>query len=127
MRPLFSILATAALLWSFAEAPFAHTHEQSLGQAHHSFEQAHAHSPKVLANTAGARFEDNDPADDERPSNWFQTVQHVGIVVYVAPQQVGIVSPLVRHERLRMAPASCSHDPPYITNLPPRAPPAVPA
>ena len=108
-------------------APFAHTHEIGFGEDHHAAEEAHAHAPRVVANTAGPAFDRTDPADDERPSHWFQTVESSAPSVYVVPQQTGIIPPLVVRERVRPAPLTCSHDPPVVSDLPSRAPPSIPA
>ncbi len=117
----------AALLLGFIEAPFAHTHEFRTGEDHHAAQEAHAHAPRVVADTPGPAFDSMDPADDERPSNWFQTVQTAAPFVYVVPHQTGIVPPLVARERVRPVPLTSSHDPPVASDLPSRAPPTIPA
>ena len=127
MRCAFTIGVIAALLLGFVEAPFAHTHDWATGEGHHAAEETHTHVPRVVANAAGPAFDRTDPADDERPSNWFQTVQAAAPSVYVVPEQTGILPPLVARERVRPAPLSCSHDPPVSSDLPSRAPPTIPA
>jgi hypothetical protein len=127
VRNASTIGVVAALLLGFVEAPFAHTHDGAIGEDHHAAEEAHAHVPRAVANTAGPAVDRTDPADDERPSNWFQTVQAAAPTVYVVPQQTGIVPPLVARERVRPAPLTCSHDPPVSSDLPSRAPPTIPA
>ncbi len=127
MRGACTFGLVGALLMGFIEAPFAHTHEIATGEDHHAAEEAHAHAPRAVAKTAGPAFDRTDPADDERPSNWFQTVQSSAPSLYVVAQQSGIVPPLVAHERVRPAPLTCSHDPPAVSELPSRAPPTIPA
>lgn len=127
MRYACTISVIGALLLGFIEAPFAHTHDGAIGEDHHAAEEAHAHVPRVVANTAGPAFDRMDPADDEHPSNWFQTVQAAAPSVYVVPQQTGIVPPRIARERVRSAPLTCSHDPPVSSDLPSRAPPTIPA
>jgi hypothetical protein len=127
VRCAFSIGVIAALLLGFVEAPFAHTHDRADGADHHAAEEAHAHAARVVAHTAGLAFDRIDPADDERSSNWFQTVQAATPFVYVVPQQTRVVPAIVASERVRPAPLTCSHDPPVISELPSRAPPTIPA
>ena len=127
MRTLCSITVSWALLLSFLEAPFVHVHEQPGGDAHHATEQAHVHARLPSANTQGLAIEELDPADDERPVNWYQTAQCGSCVLFIAPQNERLAAPIGHQEFLLPAPAACGHSPPFRRSLQSRAPPVTPA
>lgn len=127
MRFACTILVTWALLLSFIEAPFAHVHDFGFGDDHHATEQAHTHLRHLDAHGDGPAFDQIDPADDARAINWFQTVQHASFVLFLAPAASELSQPVPISEFVRATPAICGHDPPLLTNLPTRAPPAIPA
>jgi hypothetical protein len=111
----------------FAQAPFAHVHEQPSGADHHATEQAHVHTRLHAAQTDGPAIDQIDPADDERLVNWFQTTDRSSIVLCIVPQRTEMPEPVADPEFARTAPSVSSHDPPFDPNLPSRAPPVIPA
>jgi len=126
VRSTCTILAIWALLLGFIEAPFVHFHQQAAAENHHAGQQAHAHTPH-LATPAGASFHRIDPADDVRLVTWFQPIQQSVFILFFAPEQTGVVAPVVNREFLRAEPSICSHGPPLLANIPARAPPIIPA
>jgi len=126
VRILCSISVSWALFLCLLEAPFVHVHEQASGDAHHATEQAHVHARLRSANAQGLAIEQLDPADDEHPVNWFQTVRCGSFALFVEPQNERLTRPANRREFLLPAPVACGHSPPFFRSIPPRAPPVTP-
>jgi len=125
VQTLCSMAVSWALFLCFLEAPFIHVHDQVSGDAHHATEQAHVHARLRSANTQGLAIEQLDPADDERPVNWFQTVQYGACTLFVAPRHERLAEPADRRQFLTPAPVACGHSPPFRRSIPPRAPPVT--
>lgn len=114
-----ALTATAALLLSFAQAPFAHIHRRdpNPGQA---AAMPHSHLPLSDQHLA---MHGSDDDDGVQPIDWVLLAKD-SVAPFVAEnsEPAILLPPPVRHELLR-APAPRAHDPPGLIQLPPRAPP----
>jgi hypothetical protein len=119
----FAILGLLALVWGFVQAPFAHVHSQDLDHTHKSavshfhVRGAHHGSGTSLA----ARTADDDAVD----ALWSISTPRANLVHtdFEAAARFIPAAELQPHVTI-LLPRYQSHDPPLLTSLSPRAPPA---
>jgi len=112
------------LLAAFMQAPFSHVHEHESTQ-HHAGGLFHTHFAHArVHDSSQAELRDLDPDDDAVFQQWFSatpnTPQVLTIVLSVAPVLPVPVPNEWRPETVQPS----AHDPPTLTILPPRSPPA---
>jgi hypothetical protein len=115
-----AILAAAGLVFSFAQAPFAHVHRHDPDHRHAT---ALPHSHWRLIDDRHAAVDAHDDEDDAQAIDWFVMAEGSGPpFVAVTSEPLETTAPAMRHERMR-PPVPRAHDPPAIRSLPPRSPP----
>jgi hypothetical protein len=119
LRVLSAITATVTLLFSFAQAPFAHTHRRN---SDHLQATAMPHFHVRLLSDQHLSLHGPDD-DDVQQVDWVVLAQASAqpFVAEISEPVIVLASP-ARYELLR-APAPRAHGPPGLTKLPPRAPP----
>ena len=120
MKHLWAITAALALLFSFAQAPFAHMHRRDPDHRHAT---ATPHSHLRLLSDQHLALHGPDDDDDVQPVDWVILAKDTAQpLVAIVSEPVMIPAPVNRYELLR-APSPRAHDPPGFLTLPPRAPP----
>jgi hypothetical protein len=110
----------ASFLLAFAQAPFSHAHASD---PHHKHSEGFAHTHWKDHSSTGPAWKAMNPDSDARALNWiagdgkspvkFEAVLREPIVLPVVATRVSRITELTPH----------NHDPPWRTNLNPRAPP----
>ena len=123
LRSSTAVFATLALVLTFIEAPFLHTHQHESTQRHPgAFLHFHYHLKSVQPG-GGHEFRDLDPNDDAQQQNWFSATQtDEGLTPVVLTKSVSVEAP-EGDEHTLDAPLQQGHDPPLLCSKSPRAPP----
>ena len=116
-----AITLTIALLASFAQGPFAHSHRHDPGHQHAGL-LPHSHLNLASHRVPGLYAPDDE--DDVQSSDLVAVVKGLALAfVAIVTDTVAVPAPEEQHYLVR-TPAARGHDPPRLLTLPPRAPPA---
>jgi hypothetical protein len=134
MRRMIVGPTVLAVLFAFWGSPFFHLHAASV-KAHHrgaavEFDHEtliHAHLPLVTASHASDTLSGTE--EGEEPLDIFRAVipasAAVGVALpFLAPARVIVTPPVVSSTCVFVRPLPRTHDPPSLSRLIPRAPPA---
>ncbi len=120
MRSLSAITVTLALLLSFVESPFAHTHRRDPDH-HHSVGLSHSHLGSLSHRTLAL----HSPGDDDvQPIDWVVMAKDFSQPFVAITSEPNVIPSQELQYELVRAPVARAHDPPGLPSLPPRAPPA---
>jgi hypothetical protein len=131
MRRMIAGPTVLAVLFGFWGAPFLHLHAVTVRTDHHGAavefhheKLIHAHLPVATSHstvTVGSTEE------DEKPLDIFRAVTTSSAAVappFVVPVRVSLAPPVVAPARVFLPLSPRTHDPPSLSQLVPRAPPA---
>ena len=118
-----SILLTLALVVTFAQAPFLHTHQHESTQRH-AGTFLHFHLKSACAANRGPEFRDLDPNEDAHNETWFSATSpdSGSVAPAVLPEFASLSADGARGWTVE-APLQTGHDPPLVRLKSPRAPP----
>ena len=123
-RSAASILLSLAVVLAFIEAPFLHTHRHESTQRHPG-PVFHFHLKFVHATNGDPAFRDLDPDDDAQLQSSFSLTAANSPHITPAIASVLFSTPVLRQTgRTIEALFETGHDPPLLSLLNPRPPPA---
>ena len=119
LRRFWAVTAAVALLVSFAEAPFGHTHRRDPDHQHASL-IPHAHLRLLADQHPAVRGPDD---DDVQPVNWVVLANASAQPFVAVASESELISPSTVEYQCLRPPEPQAHDPPGLISLPPRSPP----
>ena len=120
MRSSSAITVTLALLLSFVQSPFAHTHRRDLDHRH-SVALSHSHLGLLSGRSLALHAPDD---DDVQPIDWVVLAKDFSQPFVAITSEPSVVPSQELQNEIVRTPAARAHDPPGLPALPPRAPPA---
>ena len=113
-----------SLLAAFMQAPCSHIHEHESTQ-HHAGMLFHTHFAHIsMHHSAQAELRNLDPDDDAVFQQWFSATQNTPQVLTIVLSTAPVLPTPVPNEWRAETVQPNAHDPPELTILPPRSPPA---
>ncbi|MBI3211051.1 MAG: hypothetical protein HYZ37_19370 [Candidatus Solibacter usitatus] len=120
MKPFRAITAALALLLSFAQAPFAHTHRNDPDHGHATL-MPHSHASLLAGLHPVLQGPDDD--DDVTSMEWVLLKLSVPQLFVAESSERTFALPPPARQKILRAPEPRAHDPPGLSKLPPRSPP----
>jgi hypothetical protein len=120
LRPSSAITVTLALLLSFIQAPFAHTHRRDPDHLH-AVGLSHSHFGLLSGRNLALHVPDD---DDVAPIDWVVLTKEFSQPFVAITNEPSFVPSLGPQQQVVRTPTARAHDPPLLHAVPSRAPPA---